>query len=397
MENVIKVKQAQEQVKSTKKKRFEALDIVRGFTIAMMILANNPGSWGHMWPFLEHAPWIGFTMTDWIFPSFITCMGFAMVFSLKHVNKIDLLFLRKVVIRGLALILIGYVFSAASGTFSRMSDGKDFVTAINETFYNFRFYGVFVRLGLTFLLSGTIIVLTKKNLKLLIGITSCIIVGYLFLLGFGHGYEFSKSNVIYIVDNAIFSPNHLYAQTIGGLRLTMDPEGLISTIPCIGQALMSFIIGKIFIEYKGKNNPLLGLFVTASLLIICGLFMSTFCPISKKVWSISFVLITSGITFGLISIVSFFAPKKHSEKVFYPWKVLGVNSLGVYIISSIIGMILNDANVNNNSLHVWIYKGFSTMCGTNADAASFIYAMMILVVSWFIALFLYKKKIYIKL
>lgn len=32
-----------------KKQRLLALDILRGITIAGMILVNNPGSWGHIY------------------------------------------------------------------------------------------------------------------------------------------------------------------------------------------------------------------------------------------------------------------------------------------------------------------------------------------------------------
>lgn len=388
MEDVATLEQSE--VKVEKKKRFTALDVVRGLTMALMILANNPGSWGHMWPFMEHAAWIGFTLADAIFPSFMTCMGFAMVFSMKYVTKFDLTFLRKVVVRGLLLILVGYIISTLSGTFSKMSDGKNFVDAINETFYKFRFYGVFPRLGLTFLVSGTILVLTKKNLKWLIGISGAIFIGYLFLLGFGHGYEFSTSNIIHIVDYAIFPPNHLYPAVI-------DPEGLLSTIPCIGQVLMAYVIGKIFIDYKDRRKALLGLFATAGLLVIGGIFMSSFCPISKKVWSVSFVLITSGITFGLISIVAFFENMKHGEKVFYIWKVIGANSLAIYIFSTLLGIALNDIKINGNTIHGWIYNGFITMCGNNLPAASFVYGMMILIVSWLFGFLLYKKNIFIKI
>ena len=43
------------------KKRILAIDILRGITIAGMILVNNPGSWGHIFTPLDHAEWIGLT------------------------------------------------------------------------------------------------------------------------------------------------------------------------------------------------------------------------------------------------------------------------------------------------------------------------------------------------
>ena len=56
-------------------KRILALDILRGFTIAGMILVNNPGSWGHIYAPLRHAEWNGLTPTDLVFPFFMFIMG----------------------------------------------------------------------------------------------------------------------------------------------------------------------------------------------------------------------------------------------------------------------------------------------------------------------------------
>ena len=57
--------------------RLRSLDIIRGITIAGMILVNNPGSWGHIYTPLEHASWNGLTPTDLVFPFFMFIMGVA--------------------------------------------------------------------------------------------------------------------------------------------------------------------------------------------------------------------------------------------------------------------------------------------------------------------------------
>lgn len=41
----------------TSNKRLLALDVMRGITIAGMILVNNPGSWGYVYSPLKHAQW----------------------------------------------------------------------------------------------------------------------------------------------------------------------------------------------------------------------------------------------------------------------------------------------------------------------------------------------------
>src|SRR5688500_14184062 len=64
------------------KERLLALDVFRGLTIAGMLLVNNPGNWGAIYPPLAHAAWHGWTPTDLIFPFFLFIVGVTTHFSL---------------------------------------------------------------------------------------------------------------------------------------------------------------------------------------------------------------------------------------------------------------------------------------------------------------------------
>ena len=63
--------------------RLVSLDVFRGLTVAGMILANNPGSWGSVYAPLQHAKWDGWTPTDLIFPSFLFIVGVSITFALS--------------------------------------------------------------------------------------------------------------------------------------------------------------------------------------------------------------------------------------------------------------------------------------------------------------------------
>ena len=54
--------------KVTKSERLLSVDIMRGITVAGMILVNNPGSWSDIYAPLRHAVWNGLTPTDLVFP-----------------------------------------------------------------------------------------------------------------------------------------------------------------------------------------------------------------------------------------------------------------------------------------------------------------------------------------
>ena len=64
-------------------KRILALDILRGVTIAGMIMVNNPGTWAHIYAPLRHAEWNGLTPTDLVFALFMFMMGISTCISLK--------------------------------------------------------------------------------------------------------------------------------------------------------------------------------------------------------------------------------------------------------------------------------------------------------------------------
>mgnify|MGYP000155816504 CR=1 FL=1 len=68
-------------------KRLLALDVLRGLTIALMILVNTPGSWSHVYAPLLHAPWNGCTPTDLVFPFFLFIVGASMWYSFKKYGK----------------------------------------------------------------------------------------------------------------------------------------------------------------------------------------------------------------------------------------------------------------------------------------------------------------------
>ena len=69
--------------------RLQSLDVFRGLTIAAMLLVNNPGSWSHVYPPLEHAAWNGWTPTDLVFPFFLFIVGITTTLSLGRTGSIS--------------------------------------------------------------------------------------------------------------------------------------------------------------------------------------------------------------------------------------------------------------------------------------------------------------------
>lgn len=84
--------------------RYYSLDVFRGATVALMILVNNPGSWGNIYSPLKHATWHGCTPTDLVFPFFLFAVGNAMAFVMPRFEAAgDAFFWKKVIKRTLLI------------------------------------------------------------------------------------------------------------------------------------------------------------------------------------------------------------------------------------------------------------------------------------------------------
>ena len=69
-------------IPTTSQQRLQSLDVLRGLTIAFMILVNNNGNEAVAYRPLKHAAWNGFTPTDLVFPTFLFLVGISTVFSI---------------------------------------------------------------------------------------------------------------------------------------------------------------------------------------------------------------------------------------------------------------------------------------------------------------------------
>jgi len=143
--------------------RLLALDILRGITIAGMILVNNPGSWGHMYAPLRHAEWNGLTPTDLVFPFFMFIMGISTYFSLRKYDfKFSVKSFWKILRRSVLLFLIGMAV-AWFGLFLRgLNNDATFLEAVFN-FDRIRLLGVIPRLALCYGVGATMALLIPRK------------------------------------------------------------------------------------------------------------------------------------------------------------------------------------------------------------------------------------------
>lgn len=384
----------------TSNKRLLALDVLRGITIAGMILVNNPGSWSYVYTPLGHASWNGLTPTDLIFPFFMFIMGISTYISLRKYNfEFSYAAAWKIIKRTIVIFAIGIGlawFSLAFRNWYSLADaGLSFGVRLWESFSdlgNLRILGVLQRLALSYGATA-IIALTMKHNKIIYLIIT-LLIGYTIILFVGNGFEYNETNILSIVDRVVLGANHIYKDN------GIEPEGLLSTIPSIAHVLIGFCCGKLLLEEKDIRDKMLRLFLTGTTLTFAGFLLGYGCPINKKVWSPSFVLVTCGMAAGFLALLIWIIDVKGYKKWSRFFEAFGVNPLFIYVMAGVLSVILGSIRIpsgeGTTSLHSYLYNVILQPLLGNYPA-SLVFALLFVGFCWVIGMLLYKKKIYIKI
>lgn len=384
-----------------KSDRLLSLDILRGVTIAGMILVNNPGSWENIYTPLQHAVWNGLTPTDLIFPFFMFIMGISTFISLrKYKFEFSKLVLRKIIKRTFVIFLIGLGLSWLSVSFSTYhnlaSDNLSFSDRLVHSISNFehlRILGVMQRLAITYGATSLIAIFFKhKYIPFFIVIT---LLGYFILLLFGNGFSPDGNNILAVTDQKVLGLNHMFVE------FELDPEGILSTIPSICHVLIGFCCGKLLMEgTKDNTRQMLDLFIVGASLAFLGYLISYGCPINKKIWSPTYVLITCGMGAALLSLLIWIIDVKEYKTWCIPFRAFGVNPLFIYVLAGVLATILEGTYIIKKDTFIcvkdYLYEFvLSPLFGDYP--ASLIYAFAFVSITWFAGYILYKKEIYIKI
>lgn len=384
----------------TSSRRLLALDILRGITIAGMIMVNNPGSWSFVYAPLGHAAWHGLTPTDLVFPFFMFIMGISTYISLK---KYDFTFsysaMRKIIRRTAVIFAIGLGiawFGLTCRTWHGLADeGLSFGARLWQSVSNFghlRILGVMQRLALSYGATA-LIALTVRHRRIPY-LIAALLGGYTVLLLVGNGLAYNETNILSIVDRAVLGVNHIYKDN------GIEPEGLLSTIPAIAHVLIGFCCGRAMLGVTEVRDKMLRLFLIGTAMAFAGWLLSYGCPINKKIWSPTFVLITCGMAAGLLALLIWIIDVKGHTKWCRFFEAFGVNPLFMYVAGAVLSILLSSIYLTYEGDPVTL-KGFLyDVClrpWAGDYGGSFLFAALFVVFNWLIGFILYKKKIYIKI
>ncbi len=372
--------------------RLLSLDVFRGITIMGMILVNNPGTWSAIYPQLEHAKWHGCTFTDLIFPFFLFIVGVAISYSLTkrkeqggNMKALYLnIFRRTIILFVLGLILAGFPFGLAFG--------HEF------SWSTLRIPGVLQRIAIVYMVSSILFLATDTKFQY--WFTGLILVLYAALMSFvpvpgiGHANFEPTTNLSAWLDRLILG-SHIWS----GSKY-WDPEGILSTIPAIGSAMLGIFTGNLLRSQKDQTTKTLYLYIAGSILMLAGWIWSFWFPLNKNIWTSSYVLWTAGLALNFLGFCYWFIDVKKITWWIKPFHVYGMNAITVFFLSGIVGRIMymvkwTDANGNIVTIKSYLFDNFflSWLDPINASLAwAIVYILVWLGLMWI----LYAKKIFIK-
>ena len=370
-----------------KRERYLSLDVLRGLTIALMVMVNTPGSWSTIYAPFRHAAWHGFTITDLVFPSFLFVMGNAMSFSMrKFRQQPHSVFFQKVIKRTVLIFLIGLFLSAFP--FVYWADGE----LVLKDFSRMRIMGVLQRIALCYFFASIFVRYLRVKGSVILGVIILLAYwGIMYYFGDPADPYSMKGNAALKFDLLIFNEANLWR----GFGFPFDPEGLLSTLPAIVNVIAGYVAG-VFIQKSGNTFSSVWKLVVAGLVLVgLGELWDLVFPINKPIWTSSYVLLSTGWTLVVLGLLIWIIEVLGQKRWTYFLEVFGKNPLFIFVMSGVVVMLMNLIRIGDTSLKGWLYNNLFLSWLGDYDA-SLLFSIAYMLLMWLIGYVMDKNKIYVK-
>lgn len=364
------------------KKRLLSIDTLRGMemlvimglsTLIFRICDLFPGG-GDSWMAaqMRHVDWNGLAIMDMVFPVFLFIAGLSYPFSYAsqvEKGRTSWQIHRKIFVRCLLLIALGIVYN---GFFN-----LDFPQ---------RYASVLGRIGLAWMFAALLYVHCKPKARIVIA--TVFLVAYGLLITFvgapdapaGAGPLTQDGCLNGWIDRILLPGKPYYGN--------FDPEGLLGVIPATVTAMLGMFTGE-FVRLpeekcSGGKKTLLML-GAAVVLIAAGLLWSLSLPLNKKLWTSTFVLVVGAYSVAMYAIFYWIIDVKGWKKWTFFFEVIGLNSITIYMAQRIIPF---------SSVNKFFLGGLAGLCPE--PVGKVILAAGYVTVCWLFLLFLYRKKVFLK-
>ncbi|URE12767.1 heparan-alpha-glucosaminide N-acetyltransferase-like [Musa troglodytarum] len=442
---------------SSRSRRVAALDAFRGLTIVMMILVDDAGG---AYEQIDHSPWNGCTLADFVMPFFLFIVGVAIALALKRITQVSAA-VKKIVIRTLKLLFWGLILQ---GGYSHAPDDLSYGVDMKKI----RWCGILQRIALVYLLVALVEVATTKIHPTTIGsgpfamfnayrwqwIFGCVAFvvymattyalyvpdwsfvfhregdvndGKRFVVNCGvRGHLDPACNAVGYVDRAVWGINHLYTQPVwirskdcsqsspgmGPLKedaaswclAPFEPEGLLSSISAILSGTVGVHCGHVLIHLKGHSERLKHWLPMGFGLLICGIILhfTNAIPLNKQLYSFSYACFTAGSA-GIVLSAFYAMIDVWGIRTPFLWlEWIGMNAMLVFVMAA---QAIFPAFVNgwyyetpDNSLVHWIQRHVFVKVWHSERLGILLYVLFAEIVFWaVVAGILHKLGLYWKL
>ncbi|KAL8149125.1 hypothetical protein AgCh_006216 [Apium graveolens] len=370
--------------------RLISVDVFRGFTVLLMILVDNAGG---AFPSINHSPWFGVTLADFVMPFFLFAVGISVSLVFKRVDD-KRSATKKVILRTIKLFLLGLILQG--GYFHGHGD---LTYGVDIT--KMRLMGVLQRISIGYLLASlteiwlvnnivvdTTAAFTKKYYKQWV---TAISLGSLYMcLLYGlyvpnWKFEVSRSswaspkdeymsqaqivqcgmrgsleppcNAVGLVDRIIIGEHHLYKHPVyrrtldcsvnspdygplppnspGWCLAPFEPEGILSSLMAAVTCFVGLHFGHVIVHCKGHKHRVVLWSIFAAFLLISGFVVALLgVPLSKPLYTLSYMCVTAGASGFLLTIFFYIVDVKQIRKPVALLQWVGMNALAIYALAA---------------------------------------------------------------
>ena len=386
--------------------RLVSLDAFRGLVMTLMLgermrLPEVARAFPHsaMWALIafntEHVDWQGCSLHDLIQPAFSFLVGAALPFSIASRKRRGEAFghmFGHAVRRALILIFLGIFLRSLTSP---------------QTYFTFEDTLTQIGLGYVFLfLLG--FTRARTQVVVLILILICFWAAFALYPAPGPQFEYARvgvpqnwthnytgflshwnknSNLSWAFDVwflNLFPREHPFVFNEGGWST-------LSFIPTLGTMIMGLLAGEWLKAAGSKEQKLRGLMIAGMGLVLLGLACqwTGICPIVKRVWTSSYTLYSGGLV--VLILAGFYAliEWKGWRRWAFPLVVVGMNSIAVYVMSWTM------SDFFGNALDRHVGGAIAAIAGPTLQPV--LHGFAIMLIFWLILLWMYRRKIFLRI
>ncbi|KAK3142716.1 hypothetical protein QOZ80_4BG0350340 [Eleusine coracana subsp. coracana] len=363
------------------RQRLVSLDVFRGITVLLMIIVDDAGAF---LPEINHSPWDGVTVADFVMPFFLFIVGVALALAYKRVpDKLDAT--RKAVLRALKLFFLGLVLQ---GGFFHGVRSLTFGVDLQQI----RLMGILQRIAVAYLLTALCEIWLKgdedvdygfdllKRYRYQLFVGSVVAITYMALLygTFVPDWEYQISgpgsteqtlfvkcgvrgdtspgcNAVGMIDRKILGIQHLYGRPVyarskqcsidspqnGPLphdapswcQAPFDPEGLLSSVMAIVTCLIGLQYGHVIVHFQKHRERIMNWLIPSFSMLVLAFALDFFgMHMNKPLYTVSYTLATAGaaglLFAGIYALVDLYGYRRPT--VAMEW--MGTHALMIYVL-----------------------------------------------------------------